>query len=103
MRRDPDLGIFFEIVAVGVRSERQIACGGQGNVLAVMALLAGFQPVIGVNGRFRIVHAENLMTAVAVGTLRRMAITQCIDLAMVGIAVGFKSFLMTIAAGFCDP
>ena len=66
----------------------------------MVALLACLQPVLGTDLGVGIVDLEDAMAAVTVEALGGGGIAQRIDLAMVGVAVGFQVVFMATAAFF---
>src|SRR5262249_6551838 len=63
-----------------------------------VALLARHQPMIGMDARRGVLHALDVVMAVAIETLRRRCIAERADLAMIGVAVGMEVALVTRAA-----
>src|SRR5450759_2818635 len=81
----------------GVRLER-----GEPLRRTHMTLLAGLQAVVRMHLRLRIVYALDAMAAVAVEALGRIGVTQFVDLAVVGLGIGFQALMMTVAAVLGD-
>ena len=88
-------------MAVGVRRKRQEAGGGlmHAGLVVAMTLRAGLQPVVGMHLRLRIVDAFDFVTAMAIRAARGVGVAKPIDLAVIGVGIGFQLFLVAGAAG----
>lgn len=93
----PYLRVALKAVRIGVGAERHESFGGFS-----VALLACLEAVVWMDFRLRVVWTQYAVAAVTVVTLGGVTVAQLVDLAMIGIAVGFQILNMTCAAVFSD-